>query len=309
MVSDMEDVRRPSHRQCMRYTGHTVRISFLASVATLPFVLYHCQIISTYSFITSILVIPLTSFWIMPCILMAFITMPSGLDAWFIDGAGAGMSMAVRIAEEAAALPLSIFYVPAMPLYSLIAAVCGGLWLCLMRQGWRYAGLLPIAIALLYPLYTIQPDFTVTADGRAWAARLKDGRLAVSSRGPDRSDIQIWQKRFGYPELIHVDELPDSSKQLRCDELGCVYHHGPALLAMPVVESAALEDCERVSVVIAPFVIKGCAAGMVIDGPQLWMHGSEAIYFSSGIINARHERPRPGVRPWSPGWKGNIDRD
>ena len=51
----------------------------------------------------------------MPCILMAYITAPLGLDGWFIDGAGAGMDLTISIAETVAAWPYSIFYLPAMP--------------------------------------------------------------------------------------------------------------------------------------------------------------------------------------------------
>jgi competence protein ComEC len=193
-----------------------------------------------------------------------------------------------------------------MPALALIAVVLGGLWLCLMRRRWRFFGLIPIMLGMLYPLYTAQPDFMVSPDGKDWAARLDDGRLAASTLKHDKFAFEQWQERLGNPELVDVKDLSPDEKQLRCDDAGCVYRKSGHVLALPKIESAALEDCEQADIVVAPFVIKDCAAPHVIDDPELWNHGAHAIYFENrGGMRIDHARERRGMRPWSVGWKAN----
>jgi competence protein ComEC len=290
----------------LRGIGHYIwvimRTSLIATAATTPFAVYHFQAFSFYGFIANMIAIPLTSFWVMPCILMAYILAPFGLDGWFIDGAGAGIAFTIRIAQAVASWPYSIIYLPAMPSVALVLAVFGGLWLCLWKRRMRWLGFAPLLIAALYPLYTSMPDFMVASDGKEWGARLDDGRLAVSDMDRDAFTFEQWQQRLGVPEAVDVFQLPPNENQLRCDDAGCVYHHGRFTLAMPALESAALEDCARADAVIAPFAIKGCKAQLVIDEPALWRHGAYAITFKDDAMQVNYVRQRRGERPWSPGW-------
>jgi competence protein ComEC len=85
-----------------RHMWLIARTSLIATAATTPFAIYHFQAFSFYGFVANMLAIPLTSFWVMPCILMAYITAPLGLDGWFIDGAGGGIWITIKIAEMVA---------------------------------------------------------------------------------------------------------------------------------------------------------------------------------------------------------------
>ena len=85
---------------------------------------------------------------------------------------------------------------------------------------------------------------------------------------------------------------------------GCAYRKNDPILALPIVESAALEDCEHADIVVAPFVIRDCVANTVIDDPKLWHHGAHAIYFrSNGSVRVDYVQERRGMRPWSAGWR------
>src|SRR5262249_41671897 len=151
-----------------------MRTSVIATAATTPFSIYHFGTFSFYGFAANALAIPLTSFLVMPCILMAYITAPIGWDGPFIVGAGWGIDATIPIALAVAGWPYALLHASAMPAAALGAVVIGGLWLCLWRRRWRFLGLVPIAVGMLYPLYTTLPDFMVTADGKQWAARLDD---------------------------------------------------------------------------------------------------------------------------------------
>ncbi len=286
------------------FAGHMwgiARTSLIATAATTPFAIYHFQSLSLYGFAANMAAIPVTSFWIMPSIIFAYLTAPFGCDGIFIDAAGAGVALTIRIATTVAGWPHSIFYWPAMPGWVLIVIVLGGLWLCIWERRWRYLGLLPVLLGMLYPFYTPQPDFFVSPDGREWAARMDDGRLAVSNLDHDKFAVTQWQQRLGNVPLIDVLELPDNP-QMRCDKAGCVYRKGPHIVAMPIAEPATLEDCTHADIVIAPFAIHDCVAPHLIDAQALQKGGAYTIYFTAKTTGIDSARTSPGARPWSVGW-------
>ncbi|MDR3424696.1 MAG: ComEC/Rec2 family competence protein [Alphaproteobacteria bacterium] len=299
----MTDYLPKGLRSFAAHTGGVARASAIATAATTPFALYHFQTFNLYGLIANMLAIPITSFWVMPSILAAYLTAPFGCDAFFIDVAGVGVALTLRVAKTVAAWPHAIVYFPAMPGIALIAIVLGGLWLCLWREHWRYAGLVPILIGMLYPLYTPSPDFYVAPDGKVWAARLDDGRLAVSNAKREKFAVQQWQQLSGNTEIIDAAGLPPDNPQIHCDDEGCAYRRGKHLLAMPLLDAAALEDCDHADIVIAPVMIKDCAAKQVIDAQALAEHGAYAIYFDGTKARIDFTRDERGARPWSVGWE------
>ena len=279
-----------------------VTTSLVATAATTPFAVYHFQTFSFYGFVANTIAIPMTSFWVMPCILLAYILAPFGLDGWLIDVAGYGISLTIKIAEMVAAWPYSIIYLPAMPWVALAAMTLGGLWLCIWKLRWRWWGLVPIVIGCFYPFYTQKPDVMISPDAKVWAVRMQDGWLAVSNLNRDEFVYTQWQLRLGNPELVDSTALPDSETQLRCDEQGCVYKLNNKNIAFPTMESANLEDCEEASVLVATVMVRDCKAEHVLDEPEFWHHGSHTIYAQRNGLGIEESRSRRAIRPWSPGW-------
>ncbi len=286
----------------LSHIGVIARASLIATAATTPFSIYHFQTFNLYGFISNTLAIPLTSFWIMPFTIMAYLTAPWGADGFFIDMAGIGNAATIRIAMTVASWPHSVFYWPAMPDYVLIAIVLGGLWLCLWRQKWRYLGLLPIIIGMIYPLYTTLPDFFLSPNGKVWAAVMNDGRLAVSNAKRDKFAVEQWQKRLGNVDVIDAKILPSDNGQILCDDAGCVYRRGEMIVAMPIIEAAALEDCDFADIIVAPFTINECNANKIIDVQTLDAHGAHAIFFEKNGPQYKFSRDSKGARPWSVRW-------
>lgn len=286
-----------------------IRTSLIATAATTPFTLHHFETFSFYGFAANALAIPLTSFWVMPCILMAYLAAPFGLDGWFITGAGWGIGVTIWIAQTVAAWPYSIFYLPVMPGGALIAVTLGVLWLCIWQKRWRFLGLLPILIGAAYPLYTPLPDVIVSPDGKEWAALLDDGRLAVSNLDREKFIVTQWQQRLGNVQTVDVTELSPAETQVRCDDMGCVYRHGGHVVAFPILGAAAIEDCRQANMVIAPFRIADCAAETVIDEHDFWKHGAYAVYFKGDAANAKYAQERRGERPWDEGYAWRVTHE
>jgi competence protein ComEC len=286
-----------------RHGRSVVLTSLVATAATTPFTLYHFQNFSFYGVVTNMIAIPLTSFWIMPCVLLTYLAAPFGWDGWVITGTGWGVDALIALAQTVEQWPFALLRLPAMPDGSLIAVATGGLWLCLWRRRWRYMGLLPILAGMLYPLYVATPDVFMTADGKHWAARLEDGRLAAASVRKQAFVTTQWQQRAGLAPRDVVDAHALDTPQLRCDAAGCVYRRGVHGVAFPALPEAAPEDCGQATVVLSPWMLKDCAAPRVIDEPSLWRRGAHTLTFTGRGMRVESARARRGLRPWSPGWK------
>ena len=89
---------------------------------------------------------PLTGFWIMPWGLLAMLLMPLGLERFALVPMGWGVEGLNAIARHVADWPQAATLVPSLPGASLWLMTVGGLWFCLWRRRWRFAGL-PVAIA------------------------------------------------------------------------------------------------------------------------------------------------------------------
>ncbi len=295
-------------RPLFLHAGNIARASVIATAATTPFTIFHFQTFNLYGLFSNILAIPLTSFWVMPFTILAFIAAPMGWDGFFIDMAGLGNALTIRIATTVAAWPKAVLYMPAMPSAALIAIVLGGFWLCLWRGKVRHWGWLPIGLAMLYPLYTRAPDVYVAPDGKQWAAMLEDGRLAVASTKRNRFTLEQWRQRSGNAELVDAKILPESDSRMRCDDKGCVYHNGLQSVFFPKAESAMQEGCGGASIVVAPFDVGKCGKATVIDAQALRKHGAHAVFFENGAARIDYSREDNGGRPWSPGWKNDFER-
>lgn len=287
-----------------KHAGSVIMTSLAATAATTPFSLYHFQSFSFYGVIANMIAIPLTSFWIMPCLLLTTILTPFGWEALPLQGAGLGVDVIIIIAQQIATWPYAILHLPAMPHAAFIAIVLGGLWLCLWRRRWRWFGIVPIVIGMIYPLYTNIPDVLIDEGGTQWAVRLDDGRYAVADSDKDKFTLTQWQQRLGFPELVEARSVPPENDRLQCDPAGCVYQrHGHSMALVARAESLP-EDCTRATHIITPHKIRRCAAATVWDGKVFRQHGAHSIEINSdGALHIMTARAATALRPWYPDYQ------
>jgi len=289
-----------------------IMTSLIATAATTPFTLYHFQNFSFYGVVANMIAIPLTTFLVMPCLLLTYLTAPFGLEGWCLDVAGFGIRCTTWIATHVAAWPYSQFCLQPMPDWAFGLLITGGLWLCLWRGKLRLWGLLPVLAASVYPFFAPLPLALVAPEGDIWALRLTDGRLAIYSKAKDSFALSQWQARMGQPDLLFLkgDEPLPPMADLSCDETSCTAHReGLTLLflskkATPAEVQAACAAAPNA--LVAPFVVDraACAAKNVIDAQTRAEHGAQAFYAERGKLEIKSVRNGRGLRPWIPGWKG-----
>jgi competence protein ComEC len=269
----------------------------IAGTATAPFAVYHFHRMSYYGLAANTVAVPLVSLEIMPMALLSLIAMPFGLEYWPLQAMGFGIDGLVAVGRTVSSWPGAVSLVPAISGLSLALIAFGGVWLCLWRRPWRYAGLLIAGIGLMLTASHARPDLLVERQGAAIAIRTPDGRLALAPGGkPGYSAVQ-WLLADGDGRAAAAAVSPSA---FDCDSLGCMArlkHKTIAFLRQPAAQD---DDCALADILVAPFrVAKACRSkALVIDSSDLRRDGAVALYIDGGRIRSQTVAAARGQRPW-----------
>jgi competence protein ComEC len=290
-------------RRIRRYVLGILAASFVATLATTPFAIYHFDRAASYSLLANLLAEPVVAFVIMPAAAIAVILMPFGLDGGPLQIMGWGVHQMTAIAHYVADLPGSTTLVRAWPDAALLIIVFGGLWLALWRRRWRWLGLAPIAAGFAIVLISAPPDILVARDGNAAAIRQKDGTLAILGQHPDEYTAAQWLLRDGDKRSVEA-----ARAGARCDEEGCVaMAREGRTVALALRPGALIEDCTRANVILSAVPVRRHCDGpeLVIDRFAVLKSGAMSVTFTARGAEVETVAQERGKRPWSTPRQGN----
>jgi competence protein ComEC len=141
--------------------------------------LYHFNRAGLFGVVANLIAIPLTSFVVMPLLLLTMLADAVGLAAPLAWLLGKSLELLIAVARVVAGWPGTVIRLPMMPDLAYVGIVAGGLWLCIWQGRARFAGALPLAMGLLAAMLARPPDLLVSGDGRHAAYLVPDGRLAL----------------------------------------------------------------------------------------------------------------------------------
>ncbi len=172
----------------------------VASLATLPFAVYHFNRVALYTSLTNMASGPVIGFVIMPFVLISLLVMPFGLEALPLEIVGFGLSLVNRLTTGVAALPHAAAGVLSMPLWGLLLIVFGGLWLCLWRGRWRLWGLAVAVVGILSIGAVDRPEVVIDSEAKTIAVLNRNNGKYHFMPGASRWDKQNWLTRFAAEE-------------------------------------------------------------------------------------------------------------
>lgn len=257
----------------------------VASLATLPFAIYHFNRIAVYTTFGNLLAGPVIGLIIMPFVLLALLLMPFNLEVWALKIVGFGIEKVNEITAYTALLPNAGLQVLSIPLWGLLFIVFGGLWLCIWNERWRSWGWLGIIIGAFSILTVRTPD--VIADKYAEVFAVKDnyGEMVIlPSRGNNYTKKVLLEKTANDKlsakeskklKKIYGGDLIDKDwLDLECFERTCIY---------------------KDKIVIVKF------GGIEIDGNDFDLDQAEGanFYIDGGKVRAETVRDSIGFRPWN----------
>ena len=285
--------------------------SFVAGLATTPYVAFHFHRVTPYGMVANLLAMPVVSALVMPVGLLGLAAMPFGFDGVFWRLMDFGIEWMVAVAQGVTELPGAIGRVSAFGAGPLLAATAGIILLGLLRTPLRWSGVVISGLAVAWSLAATPPDILISAEGRNVAVRGEDGRLRLVSAGKDSFAVREWLAADG-DERGPAD--PALAEGVSCDDEGCVVKlSGGGLVALTRRPEAMRDDCVRAELMVTQWEApEGCRA-QVIDRNRLRREGALALWRApgasgSGVSTDSTSRPRFAVvavrpagleRPWS----------
>lgn len=290
----------PWMRRVVMYFLAIAFSSLIASLATAPFAVFHFNRFAPMGLAANLLAVPITALWVMPLEVLSLLLMPLGLEGVVLPVLGWGVEAVLWIARTVASWPGAAVTVAQPTVAGMILAAFGGLWLCLWRRGWRYAGIPLIAAGLATAGGDDPPDILVSANAGLIAVRTGDGVTQISDPGASPFVRDIWQRRLGGHELI-----PFGAGSLDCDRLGCTGLVGGQVVSIVEDPLGFAEECRRADILISREPIPRSCRGpngpaVTIGRFDVWRSGAHAVWLSDDEpdITVWRARERDPGRPW-----------
>lgn len=285
------------------YIVFVAATTLIATLATTPYAIFHFQRVALYGLAANLVAVPVTALWVMPLGVAALLTMPFGLAGPFLVAMGWGASVVIAVAEKVASWPAAVVPLPAMPLAGLIGLTLGGLWLCLWRGRWRFAGTAALLAGMGSIALSAPPDILIDAEAKVIGVRTADGGLALSPSRAARLEQESWlqQAGLGQPAPWPPPAGEGSMEEpMRCDGLGCVFRANGKTVALMRRPEAMQDDCRRADVLVSLVPLRGACPRpvAVVDRFDLWREGAHAIWLGDGGVRVLSVNGLRGNRPW-----------
>ncbi len=265
--------------------------SAVASLATLPFALFHFGRAAHYAVLSNLLAMPLVGFLVMPLAALSVVAMPFGLQDGPLRALGWSIGLMLALGHWVAGLPGAASVSPTLPLAAMVLLVLGALWLMLWRKAKRWLGLLPITVAVLVALTTRGPDLLVGRDAATLALRADDGLLYFLGDPMDRYAARDWLRRDG-----DVRDVKAALGLGSCDGFGCAVSTQAGLLVLSRRAEGMDEDCARATILISAASVPCMGPRLVLDGAWAAQTQGAAIWLAP--LRTQTVRDWRGERPW-----------
>ncbi len=202
------------------YVGGILASDLVASLATLPFCVYHFNRISVYTTLGNLLAGPVIGLIIMPFVLLSMILMPLGLEAWALKITGFGVNLVNKTTAWVAGMEGSSYQILSMPAWGLALIAVGGVWLCVWQKQWRRWGWVGIVLGALSVFATEVPDVMVNENGSLIAVKDNSGNMVILPARGKSFEKKIWLEKFASRALSaeEADRLKEIYKGEKIDK-------------------------------------------------------------------------------------------
>ena len=287
----------------MKIAGYIAGImmsSLIAGTATTPFAIYHFNQYAGYGMLANMLAIPLTSFYIMPLVVIAFLALPLGLAKPVLLMLGWGIQQLINIAAWVSHLPESSMLLPSIPESAFVLLIAAGLWGVLWQERWRIAALPGIALAIMLTQFGARPLMLIDARSHNYAIKDSEGQWVLSSRRFSSFTRGVWLRANAQARSLTAKELTDT-QVLQCNAAYCLYNvpgqeqHKIALLRS---NSCPLPVADMWIALGANVTSCGEQASSFIDYLALQKMQSIAIYAVENKLTIKAGNPLEAKRAW-----------
>lgn len=271
-----------------RYFVGVAISSLIASLASMPFALYHFGITTSWSILANIIGMPLMGMVIMPMGVMALLLSPLGLESMPLSVMNIGILILSRVAEAISSWQGARIAVFPPSAYIVLLLAIGMVALGIGNRLWRW---LSAAIYMAaFGLWMVDPrpvaGVIVNYGKPILAVMSSDGNLLTNTRKTDGFASQILAKPFGRSEMIYVREYPNSDQEnVVCERQTCyILAVNGQVFAMVWAASDLTIACQKADIVLALVRARyPCRDGsLLIDHDDYRERGGMLVYAADG---------------------------
>lgn len=179
----LRDLDLPRAPRWLRPVLGVVISSAVAGAATAPVSAAHFNTLAQYGLIANLLSVPVMGTVVVPAAVLALCLWPLGLEGlglWLMER---GLAWILAVAGQVAALEGAQGHVVSPGPLVLPLLALGGLWLVLWQGRARWAGLVPMVVAMLLWSGAQRPAVLIDASGGLVGVMTPEGRALSRARG------------------------------------------------------------------------------------------------------------------------------
>ena len=309
------------HQAC-RYPIGVLVASAIAFTATAPLAAFHFHRIAPYGLLANLLAVPLTTFWILPWEIIAVLELATLRSTWSLIPLSWGIRVLLGIAEKVSEFPSALILIPKPPTFVPIMAIAAGLWICIWRKKWKWAGV-PFFVLALALFFTTRPaDFWIDGQANLFAFRDRERQSIWTNSKRETYETRQWMQQIGVetslPIPSHPSPMDASSRHVApiCIDRDC-FAEFPSGWKFAVLskESRLHTYCNTADVLILRFrspsadIEETCSNPvLILTQDDLEKYGASTVRLSGhwyGLFAAKRKpslrtvSAARGVRPWS----------
>ena len=196
--------------------------SLVAGFATAPFALYHFSQFANYSILANLIAVPITSFLLMPCVILTFLFYPLHLEYLSLYVMNFGIKLLIDIAHYISNLPHSITAFTKISDINLLIISFGMMWFCIWISRIRFLGIIVIISGIISQSLTHKPDIFIDWDNGSIAAITSNNRIIYLSKPLSNFKNKLLMNRVGAESyLIYKENI---AKEIYCTKDICTFN-------------------------------------------------------------------------------------
>lgn len=208
--------------------------SLIAGLATAPFVIYHFGQSSNYSVIANLIATPITSFWLMPLVVITFFLMPLNLEHFSLKLMEPGIKALLSVSNYIALKTNSVSFFSKLSSLNLMIISVGFIILCVFKSKIRLAGLFLIIIAILIQTTSSKSIIFIDWELKIIAAMNKNNELVFLKGKLPKFKRELLMSYFGTNKYIELDKR-NINNDIICKRNICYLHKNKYLVKFNLV--------------------------------------------------------------------------
>lgn len=272
--------------------------SLVAGTATAPISAFHFNTLAQYGLLANLLGVPAMGVVVMPAAVVGLILAPFGLDWLPFTIMGWGIGYILEVAAFVSGMGGAVVGVKSGPGISLALLMLGGVFLVLWRGRARWAGVAPMALALLLWALYPRPDVIVADNGRLFGVMTAEGRALSVDKGNNYA-AESWLENDGDTATQAEAAARGAFDRRRARIETEVPGLGPIVYVGATDQASGARECAAAAVLIAPkWYARPSGRCLFIGAATLRHEGAQAIWIDRGHMTVEGALANTG-RPWT----------